>query len=71
MMKAMAKKTAEASMGRGARFSQRRSEPPRTDLPGFSHGRATSVLTRIQKYACQNRRTFSGAPGITVTGIAH
>ena len=71
MMKAMAKKTAEASIGRGARFSQRRSEPARAAFPGFSQGRAASVLTRIQKYACQNRRTFSGAPGMIVTGIAH
>jgi len=28
------------------------------------------VLTRIQKYACQRRRTFSGRPGMISMGMA-
>ena len=50
-------------MGRGARLSHFLSEYAVCARVGFRNGRASSVLTRIQKYACQKRRTFSARRG--------
>ncbi|OQB40468.1 MAG: hypothetical protein BWY06_01169 [Candidatus Latescibacteria bacterium ADurb.Bin168] len=70
MTRAMAKKTAEASIGRSARWDHFTIAAPSFFPLNPRNGSARMVLTRTQKYACQKSLTFSGLPGTIVTGIA-